>query len=136
MGPRRDRFPSYLLSNTWVKDQLEQLGDLIEIPQKPHDGPAERFQLRGAAGEIGFISPLTNHFCHLCNRLRLTSTGRLRVCLLSDREIDMKGPLRSGASDDDVVRLFLKAAASKPRAHLLEPDNSVVANGQMSAIGG
>jgi cyclic pyranopterin phosphate synthase len=136
MGPSRYRFPSYHLSNTWVKDQLAQLGGLIQVPQKPHDGPAERFKLHGASGEIGFISPLTNHFCHVCNRLRLTSTGQLRVCLLSDREIDMKGPLRSGVSDHDIVGLFLKAAASKPRAHLLGPDNLVGANGRMSAIGG
>jgi cyclic pyranopterin phosphate synthase len=136
MGPSRERFPAYHLSNTWVKDRLKHMGDLIPVPQKPHNGPAECYRLSGAVGEIGFISPLTNHFCHLCNRLRLTSTGRLRVCLLSDREIDLKGPLRNGASDADLVRLFLKAVASKPRAHHLDVGNGHTANGRMSAIGG
>ena len=136
LGPARDRFPAYHLSNAWVKDRLEHLGKLMEVPHDPQDGPAERYRVEGARGEIGLISPLTNHFCHDCNRLRLTSTGRLRVCLLSDREIDMKGPLRSGASDRDLVGLFLKAASSKPRGHHLDSRNSGTANGQMCAIGG
>ena len=80
-------------------------------------GPAQYYQVPGALGSLGFISPITAHFCPACNRLRLTSDGRLRPCLNSRWEIDLKEPLRAGASKEELSRLFLEAVKKKPQCH-------------------
>lgn len=126
-----DHIPSSI-----IKEKLESLGELAPIPKTAYGGPAERFRFNGAPGEVGIISAVTNHFCHLCNRLRLTASGYLRPCLLSDLEEDLKGPLRKGASDNDLAEIFLKAASNKPYAQQSAPENSSPFLGQMSSIGG
>lgn len=77
-------------------------------------GPARYLRISGARGSIGLISPVSEHFCGSCNRLRLSATGVLRPCLLSTREIDVRGPLRGGASDDELAAVFQKAVLAKP----------------------
>jgi len=119
-----------------IKDQLEDQGELIPIPKSAYGGPAERLKFDGAPGEIGIISPVTNHFCHRCNRLRLTASGYLRPCLLSDREEDLRGPLRNGATDSDLAAIFLAAASKKPHEHHTASERSIAFSGQMSSIGG
>ena len=126
----------HYVPNALIRTQIDRLGKLIQIPKTEFDGPAERFKFEGAPGEIGFISPLTNHFCHKCNRLRLTAEGHLRVCLLSDQEEDLKGPMRSGASDEELRQIFLKAAINKPQKHHLGSPDLPFASRQMSSIGG
>ncbi len=87
--------------------------------------------LEGAKGLIGFISPLSTHICVRCNRLRLTPEGKLRLCLFSDKEIDLKGALRGGASEDEIRQILIKAVQLKPqRASQPKPLRP------MSAIGG
>ena len=93
-------------------------------PLTPHypssgNGPARYFRLPGAAGTIGFIGAVTECFCAACNRFRLTADGRLRPCLLDDDEIDLKGPLRRGASLEELQALIREAAAAKQRQHHL-----------------
>jgi len=122
--------------NSAVKDRVIGVGKLDPVPHKEMDGPTVRFKFEGASGEIGFISPLTHHFCQECNRLRLTASGRLRPCLLSDKEIDLKEPMRAGASDNDLAQIFREAAENKPRAHRLVSEHCGSLSGQMSAIGG
>ncbi|MBL7204946.1 MAG: GTP 3',8-cyclase MoaA [Desulfobacteraceae bacterium] len=122
--------------NSAVKEQIIRLGKLGQVLNTEIDGPTDRFRLEGAPGEIGFISPLTHHFCQVCNRLRLTASGHLRPCLLSDQEIDLKTPMRAGASDNDLAQIFLKAAENKPGAHRLVSEHCGSLSGQMSAIGG
>jgi len=68
---------------------------------------------------VGFISPLSEHFCFNCNRLRLTVDGKLRPCLLSDKEVDLKTPLRCGASLEELRVLIQQAVAAKPERHYL-----------------
>ncbi len=80
-------------------------------------GPARMYRMEGAAGEIGFISPISHHFCDLCNRLRLTADGHLRSCLLADDEIDLNVPLRSGCSDAELRDMIRRAVLRKPRRH-------------------
>jgi len=109
---------------------------MVAVCKTEYDGPVERFKFEGAIGEIGFISPLTHHFCPSCNRLRLTASGNIRPCLLSDQEINLKGPMRSGASDDELAQVFLKAANNKPYAHHLTSEDPITFSGQMSSIGG
>jgi len=80
-------------------------------------GPAKRFTLKNAPGEIGFISPVSSHFCHACNRLRLTSTGKLRPCLLNNYESDVLTPLREGASRETIQRIIMDTVQKKPSVH-------------------
>jgi len=119
-----------------IKRRLATLGHLERVFKGPYDGPAERFRFKGARGEIGFISAMSNHFCRTCNRLRLTAEGHIRPCLLSDRELDIKTALRAGASDEDLADLLKKAVFSKPKAHQLVDQNLSRFPGEMSSIGG
>ena len=122
--------------NSVIKERLTKVGRLETVPHREMDGPNVRFRFEGAPGEVGFISPLTHHFCRECNRLRLTASGHLRPCLLSSREIDIKTPLRKGASDNDLVGVFLEAAEKKPVGHGPVSEYCGSLSGQMSAIGG
>ncbi len=128
--------PLQFVPNYLLREQFGRLGNLVPIQRAEYDGPVERFKFEGACGEIGFISPLTHHFCPSCNRLRLTASGYIRPCLLSDQEEDLKGPMRSGASDNDLAQIFLKAAFNKPYSHHLTSKGPISFSGQMSSIGG
>jgi GTP 3',8-cyclase len=112
------------------------IGELIPVEHRIIDGPAERFRFAGAAGEVGFISAMSHHFCHTCNRLRLTASGQLRSCLLSDHQEDLKTPLRAGASDEALSAVFLKAARMKGAQHGLTAGTLERVSGRMSSIGG
>ncbi len=133
-NPRLNHDP--FVSNEEVRRQIESLGKLEPVNRCAQDGPAERFRLAGAVGEIGFISPRTRHFCGDCNRLRLTASGHLRPCLLSDRELDIKTPLRRGAGDRELAEVFNRAARAKPSHHQLDTCCGKSVNSQMNAIGG
>jgi cyclic pyranopterin phosphate synthase len=99
------------------------------------NGPARYYRLPGAVGTIGFISPVSEHFCYQCNRLRLTADGRLRPCLLSDYEIDLRTPLRQGTDLAEVRELLIHSIRAKPERHHL--DESIAPRERaMSEIGG
>ncbi|NTU59770.1 MAG: GTP 3',8-cyclase MoaA [Deltaproteobacteria bacterium] len=86
-------------------------------------GPSRTFALPGG-GRVGVISPMSDHFCGTCNRLRLTAEGRLRSCLFSDRETDLRTLLRSGADDEAVAAMVRDAGEGKPERHGLGGDGS------------
>ena len=123
------------MSNDEVRQRLEVKDALEPVPRSHNDGPAERFRYPNAPGEVGFISPLSHHFCDSCNRLRLTAGGKLRPCLLSNQEFDLITPLRTGASDAELAAIFLEGARLKPMAHGLIAGGKKV-NARMSSIGG
>ena len=79
-------------------------------------GPARYWRFPGAAGTVGFISAMSNHFCSSCNRMRLTADGAIRPCLFSDAEYRVREALRSG-DDARVVEIFRDAVAHKPQEH-------------------
>ncbi|HWR45049.1 GTP 3',8-cyclase MoaA [Sporomusa sp.] len=83
------------------------------------NGPAKYFYLPQAKGSFGFITPISEHFCGVCNRIRLTADGKFKPCLLSNQEIDVKAALRQGASDNEIAELFYKTIADKPQGHTL-----------------
>jgi len=99
-------------------------------------GPARYYQIPGAGGTIGFISPLSEHFCFRCNRLRLTAHGQLLPCLMSERAIDLRTPLRAGADDEELRRLVLEAISAKPVGHRVGPSSARPPAAPMSRIGG
>ncbi|MFC1983666.1 GTP 3',8-cyclase MoaA [Chloroflexota bacterium] len=102
-----------------MRKHLEILGELEPCPSSVGNGPAKYFRFPQAKGTIGFITPVSEHFCFRCNRLRLTSNGKLRPCLLAEDEIDLKQPLRSGISSAGLKRLIEEAVARKPWHHRL-----------------
>jgi len=104
---------------------------------KMGSGPARYYQLPEALGLFGFITPLSDHFCYDCNRLRLTADGKLKPCLLSNREVDIKIPLRDGAANDELMQLFYQAVSLKPSHHSLSnSDGQLDSKRSMSQIGG
>ncbi|GAB6142592.1 GTP 3',8-cyclase MoaA [Desulfocicer niacini] len=112
------------------------IGELIPMGKNRHDGPARRFSAKGALGEIGFISPVSSHFCHQCNRLRLTSTGTLRPCLLHNYEMDILSVVRNGGTLEDIKSSILQTIANKPRQHSLGGKDHGKIHSQMFTIGG
>lgn len=126
------------ISSSDLKKIIGSLGRLEALPGCRMDGPARVYSLTdadGQQGRIGFISPISHHFCDTCNRLRLTSAGKLRACLLHDREADLKTLLRSGATDEEIRGLIRKTILDKPKGHTLAEDQAKC-SGQMSRIGG
>lgn len=121
-----------------IKAKLEsELGELIPIDREKADGPAVRYRIQGALGELGFINPMSHRFCSECNRMRLTSTGGLRPCLLSDARIDIRTPLRSGATDAELAAIFLQAAGLKnDEHHLAQTGEEGTSLLHMGSIGG
>jgi cyclic pyranopterin phosphate synthase len=114
--------------------ELAGLGRLIALNKavRPEGwGPARYYQFEGALGTVGFISALSRHFCAECNRLRMTAEGKLRPCLFSDLEFDVKTALREG-DNNEVRRILREALNSKPDEH----HNQVGTERLMSQIGG
>ncbi len=130
------RWLSHFLPMAAVKARLAALGPMTPVPPVAAAGPAEVWRPAGFRGELGFISPVSAHHCPTCNRLRLTAAGKLRPCLLAPREVDIKEPLRQGASDDqlaEVIRKAVRLKAHRP-SHPLQPSGGVLR--PMVSIGG
>ncbi len=130
---KADVIPSDELIET-INAQAEEagIGGLIPAGKNPLGwGPAKYYQFEGAQGTVGFISPLSRHFCSSCNRLRLTADGKIRPCLFSDEEFDVRTPLRT-QTDDEVRDVLLTALGAKPDEH----HDKVGTERNMSQIGG
>lgn len=100
------------------------------------NGPAKYFELEGGQGSVGFISPMSNHFCGECNRLRLTADGKLRACLYDGQERDLKEALRSERSEEEIKRIFIETILSKPERHAMGDKAWGAENRKMYQIGG
>jgi len=112
-----------------------ELGPLEPVNGGELDGEARIYRLPGALGEVGFISSVTAPFCSACTRARLTADGRLRLCLLRDKEVDLLTPLRAGATIDDLRQIILDGVWFKPWGHGLA-EGDFATNRTMSEIGG
>ena len=118
-----------------MKSQIEAALGILEPAEVQVNGPARSYRLLGALGTIGFISQITNDMCLTCNRLRLTADGQLRPCLMADGEVDLRTPLRDGATDAEIAELFRMTVLHKPREHRLE-DGMAPVHRNMSQLGG
>lgn len=136
MGAATDWDAARFISGNEILTRLEKYGPLLPIPRHPSDGPCRRFRFEGALGEIGLISPISDHFCDSCNRLRLTADGKFRSCLLSDNEVDVKNSLRRYCSDADLAALIQEAIDKKPTRHGLRAGGNQPSLQHMSRIGG
>jgi cyclic pyranopterin phosphate synthase len=112
-----------------------ELGELHQANGGKLDGEARIYRLDGAAGDIGFISTVSQPFCASCTRARLTADGRLRLCLLREGEVDLLTPLRQGASLADLRQIILDGIWQKPWGHGLA-EGIIPLNRVMSEIGG
>ncbi len=102
----------------------------------PGDGPARYFRVASSGLRVGFIAPLTQHFCARCNRLRLTSDGRLVTCLGSRAGLSLRDMLRSGASRDAMVDAIKDTIWNKAKGHACAMDNDELFPNTMSEMGG
>lgn len=123
------------ISTDEIREIVEKIGPLVPVRHRKA-GPARYFRFEGAPGVIGFISALTHHFCGDCNRLRLTADGRLRPCLFSETEIDLKPALRRQSSDSEIERLLRLAIEVKPEGHKIDQRDDLSSLKNMSRIGG
>lgn len=123
------------VSTEETRQRIEAALGCLEPAEVVTNGPARSYRLGGAKGTIGFISQITNDVCERCNRLRLTADGQLRPCLMADGEVDLRTPMRSGASDAEIAELFRLTVRHKPKEHRLE-DGKMPTNRNMSQIGG
>ena len=112
-----------------------EFGPLTSINEGKLDGEARIYQIKGAKGKLGFISSVTTPFCASCNRARLTSDGKVRLCLLRENEVDLLTPLRQGATIPDLKEIIRSGIWAKPWGHGLA-DNVIPMNRVMSEIGG
>lgn len=119
-----------------IKEHIETRYQLTAVGQPDTSAPSMDYQVEGHKGYIGFIAPLSEAFCDLCNRLRLTADGHLLPCLHSDMEIDIKTPMRAGASDDELKLILRKAMLAKPKGHTLCDETSERTKRSMSRVGG
>lgn len=130
----------FQLAGVVSEEELRQtieagLGVLTPVNGGRLDGEARLFQLPEALGTIGFISSVTQPFCASCNRARLTADGRIRLCLLREKEVDLMTPLRNGATDEDLKAIAMDGIWWKPWGHKLQ-DDVIPLNRVMSEIGG
>ncbi|MBF0557478.1 MAG: GTP 3',8-cyclase MoaA [Nitrospirae bacterium] len=123
------------ISSEEIRQRVSAMAPLIPVKLR-RSGPARYYRFENAPGVIGFISPITHHFCGSCNRLRLTSDGKLRPCLFSETEIDLKSALRSGAQDEEIERLIRLSVEVKPQGHTIGHERSFTHLKPMSKIGG
>ena len=125
------------VSTDTIRGRLAAVGELVPVERSELAGPASEFRYPGAVGSVGFITPLSHTFCGACNRVRLTTTGKLRLCLFGESGCDLRGPLRAGATVEDLRGLILASLKTKPESHHLAlgysgPEAPVT----MSSIGG
>ena len=124
------------ISAAEILSRMENAGALIPVTGPGGNGPARYFAFAGARGAVGVISPLSHDYCERCNRVRLSADGRLRLCLFGDHHIDLRTPLRSGASRDEMAAIFTGAMLIKPERHHLDIGKTASAMRAFSEIGG
>ncbi len=119
-----------------IQERIEAEAGKLEVANDGKlDGEARLFRFPNAKGDVGFISSVTNPFCASCTRARLTADGRLRLCLLREKEVDLLTPLRAGATLDDLRQIILDGVWEKPWGHGLA-DGVIPLNRVMNQIGG
>jgi cyclic pyranopterin phosphate synthase len=130
---------------TWTEDRVltgEEIRAVIgaEFPLEPEErepgATARSYRFLDGRGRIGFINPVSEPFCDDCNRIRLTAEGRLRTCLFSHGETDLRAPLREGATDAELETIVREAVWRKELKHRVGEPGFVAPARSMSAIGG
>jgi GTP 3',8-cyclase len=124
-----------VLTGEEIRRAVESHHRLVEAQREP-SATARVFRFADGRGEIGFVNPVSEPFCADCNRIRLTSDGKLRTCLFSLTETDLRGPMRAGTSDNELEQLIREAVWRKELKHRINQPGFVQPGRTMSAIGG
>jgi GTP 3',8-cyclase len=124
-----------VLPGSEIRALIEQRWPLEPVEREPH-ATARVYRFADGRGSIGFINPVSEPFCGDCNRIRLTADGRLRTCLFSLNETDLRGPLREGADDAELEQIIRDAVWRKELKHHVNEPGFVQPARTMSAIGG
>ena len=119
-----------------IVDLIREKYELVPIENSLEIGPASEFKFADGKGKIGIITAVSNPFCDHCNRIRMTADGKLRTCLFSTQETNLKELIRSGASDADITQRILDAVAIKEPGHKINLDDFERPARAMHAIGG
>jgi len=127
--------PEQVLTGEEIRAAIHALHPLEPEPREPH-ATARTYRFADGHGRVGFVNPVSEPFCGDCNRIRLTADGRLRTCLFSLNETDLRGPLRAGASDDELEQIVRDAVWRKELKHRVNEPGFVQPARTMSAIGG
>jgi cyclic pyranopterin phosphate synthase len=127
--------PASVLTGEEIRTAIDAVYPLERRPREPH-ATARVFHFADGRGSIGFINPVSEPFCGDCNRIRLTAEGKLRTCLFSLHETDLRAPLRSGATDDDLEQIIRDAVWRKELKHHVNEPGFIQPARTMSAIGG
>ena len=127
--------PDQVLTGEEIRAAIDEQFPLEELPREP-SATARVFRFADGRGRIGFINPVSEPFCADCNRIRLTAEGRLRTCLFSMRETDLRTPLRDGADDEELEQIVRDAVWRKELKHRVNEPGFVPPARTMSAIGG
>jgi cyclic pyranopterin phosphate synthase len=127
--------PEAVLAGEELRRMIEAIHPLEELPREP-SATARVFRFADGVGEIGFVNPVSEPFCADCNRLRLTAEGKLRTCLFSLHETDLRGPLRGGAGDEELEQIVRDAVWRKELKHRVNEPGFRQPRRTMSAIGG
>ncbi|MDP4603009.1 MAG: radical SAM protein, partial [Solirubrobacteraceae bacterium] len=127
--------PEKVLSGAEILAAINAIHPLEEQPREP-SATAKVYNFADGKGKIGLINPVSEPFCSDCNRIRLTAEGKLRTCLFSLHETDLRGPLRSGASDDELIQIVRDAVWRKELKHHVGEPGFIQPARTMSAIGG
>ncbi len=127
--------PDQVLSGEEIRAAIETVYPLEPVPREP-SATARLYRFADGPGQIGFINPVSEPFCGDCNRIRLTADGRLRTCLFSINETDLRGPLREGAGDDELEQIIRDAVWRKELKHHVGEPGFIQPSRTMSAIGG
>ncbi len=127
--------PDQVLTGAEIRAAISEVYPLEALPRDDH-ATARVYRFADGQGRIGFINPVSEPFCADCNRIRLTADGRLRTCLFSLRETDLRGPLRAGVSDAELEKIIRDAVWRKELKHHVGEPGFVQPARSMSAIGG
>lgn len=132
--------------NVWTRDQVVPAKEILAriherwplelVSDGPLSDPARIFRFRDGVGDIGIIASVSEPFCFACDRIRVTPDGKLRTCLFSTWETDLKGPMRAGASDGELEAIVRSAVAKKEAGHGINDPQFVKPQRAMNAIGG
>jgi len=117
---RSEEYYQRFLSADDILASLSKVAPLIPAESRNSNGPARHYRFPDAIGKIGIISPVSHHFCPTCNRLRVTADGKLRTCLFSREEMDLKALLRNGESEEAIITAIRERIFQKPEKHALE----------------
>jgi cyclic pyranopterin phosphate synthase len=126
-----------VLSGAQIRQVLvREIGPLVPCPVDDPSQPAVDYEFADGVGRVGFINPVTQPFCHRCNRLRLTAEGQVRNCLFSSEEWDAREVLRSGGNDEQLAELIRTSVGAKHAGHGIDSDQFVKPLRAMYQIGG